>query len=184
MKSLTMTLLSALGVTGVHAQQKDETMKSQPKSIVVFFSRSGNVEKLAHLVSDITGAPLVKLEPEKPYPNAYRETTEVVKDQMNQGIVPPIKPVNINFDDYDVIYLGSPTWWGHISRPMERFLSDYKIDGKRLMLFTSHGGSGEANTADDIRRLCPKSKVSNIAFYGSGVRAEAQLKNWIPQNFK
>lgn len=184
MKSITMTLLSALGVTGVHAQNKEGVKKSQAKSIVVFFSRTGNVEKLAHQISDITGAPLVKLEPEKPYPEAYRETTEVVKDQMNQGIVPPIKPVNINFDEYDVIYLGSPTWWGHICRPMERFLSDYKLEGKRLMLFTSHGGSGEANTADDIRRLCPNSEVSNIAFYGSGVRAESQLKKWISQNVK
>ncbi len=184
MNSITMTLLSAFGLTGIYAQQSEDSRKSQPKSIVVFFSRTGNVEKLAHQISDITGAPMVKLEPEKPYPEAYRETTNIVKDQMNRGIVPPIKPLNIKFDEYEVIYLGSPTWWGHISRPMERFLSDYKLDGKRLMLFTSHGGSGEANTADDIRRLCPQSKVSNIAFYGSGVRAESQIKKWISQSVK
>lgn len=184
MKSISMTVLSALGLTAVQAQQNGNAKKSQPKSIVIYFSRTGNVEKLAHQISEITGAPLIKLEPVTPYPATYGETTEIVQDQMRKGIVPPIKPVNINLDDYDVIYLGSPTWWGHICRPMERFLSDHKLEGKRLMLFTSHGGSGEADTADDIRRLCPKSEVSNIAFYGSGVRSEAQLKNWISRNVK
>lgn len=138
---------------------------------------------LAKTIAELTGAQMLKVEPIEAYPNAYSETVDIVKEQMNKGIVPAIKPLKVNFDDFDVIYLGSPTWWGHISRPMERFLTDNKFKGKKVMQFTSHGGSGVAHTREDVQRLCSGNDIAESnAFYGGSANDKADLQSWIEKN--
>jgi flavodoxin len=164
---------AATGITPAFAAEK-------PRSIIIYFSRTGHVAGLAKTLAGLTGARMLAVEPVTPYPEAYSETTEIVQDQMRKGIVPPIRPVTVNWDEIDTVYIGSPTWWGHLCRPIERFLTDYKFRGKKVYLFTSHGGSGRASTLDDVKRLCPDNNIAeSIAFYGSGTGSEGQLKNWI-----
>lgn len=169
-------LLSSLVTGGAIAQTTDKAQNA--KSIVVYYSHSGTVKRIAERIGVLTNSPVVVIEPETPYPTDYSSTTELVQDQMKKGIVPPNKPMDIDFNAYDTIYVGSPTWWGHISRPLERFLADTNLEGKRIKLFTSHGGSGRASTQDDIERLAPKSNVvESIAFYG-GANDQA-LRRWV-----
>lgn len=170
-----------LGITNFGVSAAEQS--SKPKSIVIYFSRSGHVEELAKNISELTGSQMIKLEPAEAYPSSYSETVDIVKEQMTKGVVPPIKPVDVNLNNYDVIFIGSPTWWGHISRPVERFLSDYKFKGKKVMLFTSHGGSGVAHTKRDVQRLCPGNEVpESIGVYGGSSGDRSELDSWIKKH--
>lgn len=150
------------------------------RSIVVYFSRTGCTKRIAELISRLADAELVEIVLVDPYPESYSETTTIVKDQMQKGVLPDIKPLNVDFSQFDTIYLGSPTWWGHIARPVEKFLADEKFSGKTIKLFTSHGGSGRAGTQEDVERLCPQCRVSeSLVFYGSSGLNPDRIAEWI-----
>ena len=175
-----MAVFSMIGLSAAGIKSSAAAQTQSGRSIVVYYSRSGNVKAIAEMIARLTGSDTVVIEPETPYPAAYSETTKIVRKQMDEGIVPPVKTPAADFSLYDTIYVGSPTWGGHISRPTERFLADAGFEGKTIRLFTSHGGSGVARTLDDVRRLCPKCNVTkSIAFQGASRATESALKAWI-----
>ncbi len=149
------------------------------KSLIVFYSRSGHTESLAKSLAELTGAETIRIECTHPYPADYDATIERFKAERAANALPAICPIEKDVNSYDVIYIGSPTWGGHLCYPIQRFLQDTKLRGKTLMLFTSHGGSGEASTLDDLQRLAPGNQHRNIAFYGSGFGAPKQFKHWL-----
>lgn len=149
------------------------------KSLIVFYSRSGHTEALAHTLGELTGAEVIRIESEPPYPANYDETIERFKTEREAGVLPSICRIQRDLSSYDVIYIGSPTWGGHLSYPIQRFLKDAKLRDKTLMLFTSHGGSGQASTLNDLQQLAPGNKYRSIAFYGSGFGASKQFKHWL-----
>lgn len=176
-----MALLSMVGLNIPGISKANGTSEHQnKKSIVVYYSHTGNVKTIAESIARLTNSRIVVIEPVTPYPAAYSETTEIVQEQMRNGITPPIQLPTVDFNNYNTIYVGSPTWWGHISKPIERFLSDVNLEGKTIRLFTSHGGSGVANTLSDVRRICPNATVTrSIAFRGSSRASESILQEWI-----
>lgn len=149
------------------------------KSLIVFYSRSGHTETLANTLAKLTGAETIRIESTSPYPTDYDATIERFKAERAANTLPAIYPIEKDLNSYDVIYIGSPTWGGHLCYPIQRFLQDTKLRGNTLMLFTSHGGSGEASTLDDLQRLAPGNQYRNIAFYGSGFGASKQFKHWL-----
>lgn len=156
-----------------------QAVPKNAKSIIVFYSRSGHTASLAKALSEVTGAEVLRIESEPPYPADYEKTIERFQAERAAGELPLIRPIGKALSSYDVIYIGSPTWGGHLSYPIQRFLLESKLKGKRLCLFTSQGGSGEASTPEDLKRLAPGNTYQNIAFYGSGFGAERQFKKWL-----
>ena len=102
------------------------------KSLVIYFSHTGenymsdgirnidkgNTEIVADTIRDLTGADLFKVEPVNGYPYDYHECCDVAKKEIENNMRPEIKNKLDNIDDYDIIYIGGPIWWGHYPCPL------------------------------------------------------------------
>ena len=64
-----------------------------------------------------------------------------------------------NVEQYDMIFLGYPNWWGDMPQPLYTFLEEYDFSGKTIIPFNSHGGSGFSNTIEEIKKLQPNATV-------------------------
>lgn len=83
--------------------------EAKSRIAVVYVSRTGHTESVARAVKAMTGADLFRIETIEPYPEEYRPTTEVVKEEIEKNVKRPIKPVPIDLSKYDVVILGTPT---------------------------------------------------------------------------
>ncbi|MDE7472635.1 MAG: flavodoxin, partial [Muribaculaceae bacterium] len=94
------------------------------KKLVVFFSHTGenynvgyiekgNTHIIADMIADATGADIFEIVPEKGYPkDDYNESIEIAKKELQSDARPAVKG-DINIEDYDVIFIGYPNWWGN-----------------------------------------------------------------------
>lgn len=143
----------------------------QGKPLIVYYSWSGNTRKVAKIIHEIVDGDLIELEPIEPYPESYDATLERAKREIQTGYKPPLKTKVENIERYDVIFIGSPNWWGTIAPPITSFVSQYDLSDKTLVPFFTHGGGGIQRMLDDLKKLCPRSKVlPALVVYGSGGR--------------
>ena len=140
------------------------------KSIVVYYSRTGdnysvgnieigNTAKIAAEIAKQSGADTFEITPVKPYPAVYKECTDVAKQELEDNARPAIATTVENFDQYNTVYLGYPIWWGDAPMVVYSFLDKVKIDGKTIIPFCTHEGSGLGSTARKLAKAFPKAKV-------------------------
>ena len=81
--------------------------------------------------------------------------------EIDRGNYPPVSTVVERFDDYDLLIVGYPIWYGSMATPMQSFLHEHaaKLSGKRVALFATSGSSGMAASVAEARALCPDSEV-------------------------
>ena len=101
----------------------------------------------------------VEIEPEEPYSDEYNEVVDRFKNERDNHILPALRTKVENMDDYDTLIIGSPIWGGLLSSPVKSFLSGYDLSGKKILPFCTHGGSGTAQSVDNIRKLCPHAEI-------------------------
>lgn len=149
--------------------QSGEEKLSVPHSAVVYFSHTGNTRTVAEHIAELTGADLFEIKSLTQYPKAYYPSTHFVKKEIESGILPEIEPIAVDLSDYEVIFVGSPTWWHHIAGVVQRWLLDNDLRGKTIAPFNTHGGGGLMHCNEDVRRLCPDSNViNNLTVYEDG----------------
>lgn len=95
--------------------------------------------------------------------------------------IPEIKVEVENMDDYDVICLGFPNWWGTMPMAVFTFLESHDLSGKKICPFCTNEGSGMGHSEKDIRSLCPESRLERgLALRGSSVNhAGKEIENWV-----
>ena len=168
------------------------------KSLVIYFSRvdenyfggqmkyitKGNTEVIAEYISDITGADLFKVERKKDYAKDYRTCIEEAKDEQRKGELPELKSYLDDISDYDVIFIGGPIYWGTLPQPMFTQLAKLNFDGKIIMPFSTHEGSGLASLVKDIKKYAPSAAIKNgLAIVGSNVEnSKDKVERWIKEN--
>lgn len=158
-------------------------MEPKQKRLVAFFSRAdenyavGSVEKgnthlVAEMIAAATGADLFRIEPEKPYPAAYEPCIEMARREKQANARPAVRS-DIRVEDYDVIYLGYPNWWGELPMAVYTFIEKHRWQGKTVAPFCTHEGSGLSGTERRIQAACAGSKVlKGLAVRGSAVQHE------------
>ena len=109
----------------------------------------GNTEVVANIIHDLTGADLFKIEPVKSYPKDYHETTHLAQIELNNNARPAIKNKLTNTEEYDIIYLGYPNWWGTMSMIVLTFLESINLTGKIIKPF------GMGNSESDLKSYFP-----------------------------
>ncbi len=153
------------------------------KVAVIYYTRTGNTESVARAVQAATGADIFSIDTVDPYPKAYRETTDVVKEEIEKGIFRPIKPVAIDLSKYDVVVLASPTWWHHIASPLESWIKSVDLTGKLVLTCNTHGGGGLMETRNDFERLLPNAKLgTHFTTYGSVGLRSSGVRSWLKEN--
>ena len=189
---LAMTAMLATGT---------ELLKAEPqangRTLVVYYSRRGmnyvggkimdlkvgNTEVIAKKIQALTGSDIFQIETVKSYPADYTETTKVAQQEKDTTARPVLKSKVSNMNDYNVIYLGYPIWWGTMPMAVYTFLTTYDFAGKTIIPFCTNEGSGLGSSVQDIRRLCPKAIVlGGLEIKGSSVNeaaSETKVQNWI-----
>lgn len=149
-----------LDVSIIDEQGKEAELNlNSDKILVIYFSETGNTQKLAKLISDKVGGDFVRIETEKVYPEDYDELVDDAKKEKDNNDRPKLKELNINLDDYDTIFVGYPIWWYQMPMAMYTLFDNYDFADKTIIPFNTHEGSGSSGTYEDIQKLEPKAKV-------------------------
>src|SRR5689334_17580517 len=110
-----------------------------------------------------------------PYPADYHTTVQQVVRENETGYLPPLKTVIDGPDQYDVVFVGFPTWDMKLPPPMKSFLHQYSFRGKTIIPFNSNGGYGPGSTFQTVRELCPQSTVLQGFSTRGGLERDGQL---------
>lgn len=149
--------------------------------LVVYYTHSGNTEKIAKIIASQTGGTLLRVEPQKPYPKGYNAVVDQAKKEIAAGFMPPIAPIGLDVEQYDTVFIGSPNWWSTIAPPIATFLTENNMNGKTVIPFCTHGGGGINRIAKDIEKLShgatclPYLEISG----GGGSNAGAKIAEWL-----
>lgn len=106
----------------------------------------GSVEYMAMVISEATGADVVRIQTATPYPGNFDDLASQADNERQNDIRPALATEIENFDDYDVLFVGYPIWWYQMPMAMYSFFDEYDFTGKTLIPFSSHGGSGWSGT--------------------------------------
>lgn len=102
------------------------------------------------LISEYTNSPIYRIEPKTPYTTNHKELVDLAKEEQNKNTRPEIKNKISNFDEYDTIYVGYSIWWSDMSQILYSFFELYDFNGKTIIPFSTHGGSGLAAHESNI----------------------------------
>lgn len=203
-KSILIFLMMLTAILPVTSCSQNKTsnagnMKSR-KTLVVFFSRTGenyavgNIKKgnthiIAEMIAEETGGTLFQVEPLKAYPENYTKCTEVAKQEVESKARPAIKG-DVAVEDYDVIYIGYPTWWGDMPMPVYTFIEKHNWQGKTVVPFCTHEGSGLSDTENKLKKACEGATIlKGLAIRGttaqkSQEQARKTVINWLANHAK
>ena len=138
---------------------KNPNTASDNDTLVIYFSRTGNTEKIAEYLIDITNADSYVIEAAVPYSDAdikYQDDNcRANKEQNDKSVRPEIANPIASIDSYDTIFLGYPIWWGQEPRIIDTFLESYDFSDKTVIPFCTSASSGIATSEKNIKALVP-----------------------------
>ena len=170
--------------TPTNPSDSDNSGTTDGKTLIVYFSWSGHTRTVASYIKEFTGADMVEIEVQEPYSSVYNEVTARARHELDNDIRPALKTKVENMDEYDILIVGTPIWGSHLSTPVKSFLASYDLTGKKILPFCTHGGSGTAQSVNDIRDVCPKAEIlQSLAVYGSQAEnSQDEVKRWLENN--
>lgn len=113
----------------------------------------GNMQYMAMTIQEAIGGELFRIETKEKYPLEHETLVNQAKEEQNEEVRPELATHIENVEQYDMIFLGYPNWWGDMPQPLYTFLEEYDFSGKTIIPFNSHGGSGFSNTIEEIKKL-------------------------------
>lgn len=177
------------GSVGIDSNMQNENNKQgsgnidlkDKKVLVVYFSETGNTQKLAKLISDEVGGDFRRIETVKPYPTG-QELFDYTKNERDNDARPELKDLEVNIDDYDVVFVGYPIWWYTLPMPIYTFFDKYDFDNKIIVPFNTHEGSGDGGTYSTIKNWEKNAKVlDGLAIRGGDMESNqtTRIRNWL-----
>lgn len=119
----------------------------------------GNMRVIEEVIKDLTGGDIFSIQTERTYSQNYRTSANEAREELNSNARPALATHVENMDQYDVIYIGFPDWWGTVPAAVSKFLEEYNLAGKTIIPFCSHEGSGFGNGVSVIKELCPEAAI-------------------------
>lgn len=160
-------------------QQGEQVMNSEgTKILVAYYSYSGNTKDVAEAIQKKTGGDLFEIKTEGNYPDEYRPMTEQAKQEIQDGYRPILTTTVADMAQYDIVFIGSPNWWGTITPQVSSFLESYDLSGKTIIPFVTHGGGGVQNTVKDLTAQCKGCEVSQNGWVGYSSRTLG-ISGWL-----
>ena len=158
------------------------------KTLVVYYSWScGNTEKIAEQLADACDADIARIETVVPYPEDYQETVDQGQREVNAGFMPEIENLEYNPADYDVIVIGTPTWWYTMAPAVKTFIAENDFSGKTVVALSTNG-SWPGNVTADIEDACAGASFGpalEVQFDSTGgdrqETPQSQVNAWIEQ---
>ena len=144
------------------------------KILIVYLSRTNNTKAIAEIIQKNVGGTLISIELEKPYPGNYQATVQQVVKENETGYLPPLKTKIDSIQNYDILFVGFPTWDMQMPPPMKSFLHQYNFSGKTVIPFNTNAGYGVGSGFQMVKELCPDSKILGGFEIRGGVERDGQ----------
>lgn len=158
----------------------------ETKVLVAYFSWSGNTRAFAEKIQRHTGGNLFEIQPKEPYPTTYQECLKRAKGECADGVRPELA-ATADLGQYDVIFVGSPTWYGVLAPPVLTFLSNPALKGKAVVLFCTHGGGGSEGCLHQAEKVCQDTGAALSAYMGipgGQVHGSDLVEKWLKRDFE
>lgn len=187
-KTIMAALACALSVNACASKPMTDSVAGQPKndnvmkSVIIYFTHSGNTELAAKDLAAVTGAKMVRLMPEQPYSSEdvdwVNQQSRCTQEHLNQSLRPAIRPVDVNFADVDTVFIGFPIWWHEEPAVIRTFLDNYssQLKGKVLYPFCTSYESPMSEADATLKKGYPDLD------WKTGLRLPAKpeaIKSWI-----
>ena len=160
--------------------------KKMKKLLIIYYSWSnGNTERIAKMLQSETDSDILKIDTVVPYSGSYDDVVNQGQNEVQRGYEPEIKPLDINIADYDVIAVGTPTWWYTMAPAVKTFLHQQDFTGKTVVPFMTNGG-WPGHVIKDMKVACKGANVvcdMQIQFDSTGgsnmETPQEQINEWI-----
>ena len=176
---VTLLGLSACGNLGGTDEKETET----GSVLVAYFSCTGTTKAVAEKISEMLEADLHEIVPEEAYTaedlNYGDDSSRTSREQNDESSRPQIRGRVENMEDYDVIFLGYPIWWGKAPHIMRTFVETYDLAGKEIVPFCTSGSSGIGNSAEELSELSAETVQWREGRRFDENTSEEELEEWI-----
>lgn len=160
-KTILFALAALVGLSA--CSQKSEKQREEPKeakTLVAYFSASGVTRGVAQQLAEVAGADLHEIAPAEVYTEAdldWRDSLSRSSVEMkDKSSRPALAETDLKLEDYNVIYVGYPIWWGTCPTIINTFLEAYYLTGKTIIPFATSGGSGIEQSQKDLSEAYPQ----------------------------
>jgi flavodoxin len=182
--ALTLISLTISSITTCNSQNSNNKSEENKmnKTLVAYFSASGNTAKLARTLATVVGGDLHKIEPKQAYTSAdlnwHDNKSRSSVEMNNKSFRPEIANKVDDMAQYDTLYIGFPIWWYVAPTIINTFLEQYDLEGKTIIPFATSGGSGMGNTNAELKISCKGAILKKGKRFDANASAQ-ELKKWV-----
>ncbi len=175
--------------TPVTPPQEDNTPTETPepeggKTLVVYFSGSGNTERVAGDIAQAAGADLFEIVPAEPYTsddlNYNSSTSRVSREHDDESLrdVALVSTTVENWSSYDTVFIGYPIWWGIAAWPVNTFVKANDFTGKTVIPFATSASSGMGQSGTLLADMAGTGDWQEGHRFASGASA-SDVQSWV-----
>lgn len=161
-----------------------DTESTGGKTLVVYYSASGNTENVSNVIAETLGADLFELEPVEPYSNDDLDWTNddsrVTREHENEDErdVELVSATVDNWSEYDTVFIGYPIWWGIAAWPIDEFIETNDFTGKTVIPFATSASSGMGQSGELLAEMAGTGDWQEGQRFRSGA-SEDDIVAWV-----
>ena len=161
-----------------------DTPAADGKTLVVYFSGSGNTKRVAEDIAAATGGTLFELVPVTPYTSADLSWTtagsRVNREHDDESLrdIPLVTTTPENFDEYDTVFIGYPIWWGIAAWPVNNFVKNNDFAGKTVIPFATSASSGMGQSGSLLAEMAGTGNWQEGHRFSSGA-SKSTVEEWV-----
>lgn len=156
------------------------------KTLIVYYSATGNTEDAAKLIAQETNGTLFEIEPKEPYSdddlNWTNDNSRVTREHENESErnVELVSTTVDNWDSYDTVFIGYPIWWGIAAWPVDNFVKENNFDGKTVIPFCTSASSGLGESGKLLAQMAETGKWLDGHRFSSNV-SSSDVQSWLSE---
>ena len=166
-------------------ETKSDDKQSDEIAVTTGTIDKGNTQIVAEYIADEVGADSFHIETVTPYPADYNDCCDVAKQELADKARPELSRTVDNMEQYDIVFLGYPIWWGDMPMAVYTFMDSYDFSDKVIIPFNTHEGSGESGTYSAIGSYLPNAQVlDGMAIQGKTAQefnsdTQQSVRDWL-----
>lgn len=179
-------VLSLVACGNASSNTENSSSDSAGKTLVVYYSASGNTERVARDLSEAAGADLFEIEPEQPYTdedldwtNSDSRVSREHDDESLRNV--PLKNIEVaDWDSYDTVFIGYPIWWGIAAWPVDNFVKGNDFSGKIVIPFATSASSDMGESGMLLKEMAGTGDWQEGHRFSSG-DSEEIIHEWLEE---
>lgn len=166
------------------AESEPETQPETGKTLVVYYSASGNTERVAKDIAEAAGADLFEIVPTEVYTsedlNWTNPDSRVSREHDDESLrdVPLTTTEVPDWDSYDTVFIGYPIWWGIAAWPVDTFVKNNDFTGKTVIPFATSSSSGMGQSGSLLTDMAGTGEWQEGQRFSSGVSSD-DVQSWV-----